>query len=418
MKLTVQCVHNNGARLGSLIGTGQHGDYRLATPLCMLYTRGGSAPHLSSAVLSKCQGVPEVAHMPVNLLAHYQETIEGYHDGMAKFAALGDKLVYTSLHDPAVEVKAGCNDRASVGVLAKHGRVKLDIEGFMKLQESILPDWFQCLSDGDTQRGCSRKRAQKAVDRTLNFLDEILEKYTKSKRMCNSKLFGCIVGGYHLEERLRCTHETVARNVDGFVIEGFHNMGPPSENFVLDENTQAILSEVIKLLPEDKPRLMQAVWRPDNVLYALEMGIDIFDSSYPYIVTERGHALTFMYNFRVNPESNELESETFHGFNINLHDKRYFDDFSPLLKDCTCYACQNFTRAYVNHLLNTSELLASTILMIHNFHHYFMFFQTIREALAENRLEELKQLIIKQVFINKDSNTGVTGLQLTSSKNI
>lgn len=396
MKFQVQCMRSGGARLGSLTGLGKNGEITMDTPMCMLYTRGGSAPHLSADMLRRIQDVPVVAHMPLNQLAQYQESIAGFQRGMGEFAAMGDKLVYTSNNDPAVEVPSGYNDKSSIGLWGKGGKIKLDCEGFVQLLEAVLPDWFQCMSDGDTDSTSTRKRAGKAVDRTLNFLDEILDRVGKSQRLERSAIFGSIVGGYDLRERLRCTRETVARNVQGFVLEGFHRVGPSSEDFDL-QGSSDLIRAIMKLLPEEKPRMMHAVWRPDTVLAAIELGVDIFDSSYAYTVTEKGHALVFTYTCSHDPESDAAPPPLGTGFTINLRDKKYIEDFSPLLKDCKCYACQNFTKAYVNHLLNTSELLATALLMIHNFHHYFQYFRTIQEALRTDRFEELKEVIANQV---------------------
>ncbi|XP_060594806.1 queuine tRNA-ribosyltransferase accessory subunit 2-like [Ruditapes philippinarum] len=364
MKFSIQCVRSQGARLGRLSEIGQNKDVTVETPMCMLYTRGGSAAHLSRDVLQKLQDVPTVAHMPLCHLAQYEESIEGYKDGMAKFTALSDKIVYTSNTDPAVQVPSGYNEKSGIGLWGKGGKLKLDTNGFVKLQEAVLPDIFQCMSDGDTDKTSTRKRANKAVDRTLNFLDDVLDKINKSKRLGKSVMFGSIVGGYDLKERQRCTRETVARNVEGFALEGFHAMGPNAEDFDLSGPAD-LISEIIKLLPEEKPRLMQSVWRPDAVLKAIGLGIDMFDSSYPYVVTERGHALVFKYDYKYNPEKTEEQDCSLPtSLSININDQTYVEDFSPLLADCKCYACENFTKAYINHLLNTSELLASTLLMM------------------------------------------------------
>lgn len=77
---------------------------------------------------------------------------------------------------------------------------------------------------------------------------------------------------------------------------------------------------------------------------------------------------------------------------------RYQDDFGPLLEGCTCYCCQRHTRAYVHHLLVTNELLAGVLLMMHNFQHYFSFFSAIRDALRDNKLDQLKKLVFRQVL--------------------
>lgn len=77
---------------------------------------------------------------------------------------------------------------------------------------------------------------------------------------------------------------------------------------------------------------------------------------------------------------------------------RYQDDFGPLLEGCTCYCCQRHTRAYVHHLLVTNELLAGVLLMMHNFQHYFSFFSAIRDALRDNKLDQLKNLVFRQAL--------------------
>lgn len=77
---------------------------------------------------------------------------------------------------------------------------------------------------------------------------------------------------------------------------------------------------------------------------------------------------------------------------------RYQDDFGPLLEGCTCYCCQRHTRAYLHHLLVTNELLAGVLLMMHNFQHYFSFFGAIRDALKDNKLDQLKKFVFSQAL--------------------
>lgn len=139
---------------------------------------------------------------------------------------------------------------------------------------------------------------------------------------------------------------------------------------------------------------------------------------FPYQVTERGCALTFSFDYQPNPEETLLQqngtqeeikyvdqtkkikttscNQEMTSFEINLKEKRYQEDFDPLVRGCSCYCCKNHTRAYVHHLLVTNELLAGVLLMIHNFEHYFGFFHSIREALKNDRLAKLKELIHRQ----------------------
>ncbi|KAM6177399.1 LOW QUALITY PROTEIN: queuine tRNA-ribosyltransferase accessory subunit 2-like [Erethizon dorsatum] len=190
--------------------------------------------------------------------------------------------------------------------------------------------------------------------------------------------------------------------------------GPRAEYDRLDLD---LLSSVTAALPEDKPRLICGVSWPDEVLECIERGVDIFESFFPYLVTERGCALMFNFDYP-NPEETLLQQNRIQGeikfegqikkikttgcnqkmtsFEINLKEKKYREDFSPLVRECSCYCCKNHTRAYIHHLLVTNELLAGVLLMMHNFEHYFGFFHSIREALKSDRLAQLKELIRRQ----------------------
>ncbi|XP_064616447.1 queuine tRNA-ribosyltransferase accessory subunit 2-like [Liolophura sinensis] len=304
-----------------------------------------------------------------------------------------------------MELPQGYNDKQSVAVWAKGGKYRLEPDHYMDIQEAFQPDVYQALSDGDVGKTTTRKRLQKSIHRTLSFLDECLERHQNSEVLKNAAIFGAIEGGYQIEERLKSAKETSSRPVQGFSIEGFQNFGPKTEDFEFDE-IKDILQKTVSALSADRPRLMQGGWRPDHVLSAVSCGVDILDSSYPYIVTERGEAQVFDFKFSSSKSchgisgeiTEETKEKTYTGasFTIDLKDKRYREDSRPVLPSCQCYCCQTFARSYIHHLLNTSELLASVLLMIHNFHHYFEFFHTIRQAIDEDKFDDLVHLIKKQ----------------------
>ncbi|XP_032888188.1 queuine tRNA-ribosyltransferase accessory subunit 2-like [Amblyraja radiata] len=115
---------------------------------------------------------------------------------------------------------------------------------------------------------------------------------------------------------------------------------------------------------------------------------------------EKNHIFAMLH--RNGSGDNDISSKTsdsdgkVKAFSIDLKDEQFRDDFSPLVEGCPCYCCKNHTRAYLYHLLLTNELLAGVLLMIHNLHHYFAFFQSIRDALKDGHLKDLKELIAKQ----------------------
>ncbi|XP_031815546.1 queuine tRNA-ribosyltransferase accessory subunit 2 isoform X2 [Sarcophilus harrisii] len=325
-----------------------------------------------------------------------------------------ESVFYCSLHDPVNTCPPGYVTNKSVSVWGVGGRLEMTAAKFMTIQQALQPDWFQCLSDGEALCGevFSAKRARKSVDRSLAFLDECLKLQEQSEVLRSCVMIGVIEGGDIREERLRSARETAKRPVGGFLLDGFHG------DAMTKETKLQLMSSVTAELPEDKPRLIFGIGQPDEVLECIEAGVDLFESFFPYQVTERGCALTFSFDYQPNPEDTVLQQngkkkeggdnrdhidkvttikcipET--AFEINLKEKKYRDDFGPLVEGCSCYCCKNHSRAYVHHLLVTNELLAGVLLMMHNFQHYFGFFCAIREALRKDRLGQLKELICKQ----------------------
>ncbi|XP_033105229.1 queuine tRNA-ribosyltransferase accessory subunit 2-like [Anneissia japonica] len=418
MKLILSLVNSGGSRLGKLCEVGRHGDLSMETPCCLLYTRCGLPPHLTPDVMRTLKRLPAATQLTLPTLAESHETVEGIPGGIGHFIGIQNTLYYLSLQDPGIQTPSGYNDKSSASIWVSAGRMRLHVDQYMSMQKAFKPDWYEAMYDGDTPLGCSRKKIQKSINRTLNFLDKCLNIHEESDDLKSSEIFGVIEGGDLLEERLHSVRETVKRPVAGFVLDGFQRY------MMHDDARRKLLAAVVKELPEDKPRLLHGLGRPDDIIDAVEAGVDIFDSSFPYNVTERCCALVFPFKKLEELEHGSKDEkqggcfdglqssvESFIGnvpfdsddtnkdtckkteFEINLREQRYFDDFSPLVKNCECYSCEHHTRAYINHLLRTKELLGPVLLMLHNFHHYFEFFHELRESLRNGSLDQLKDLI-------------------------
>ncbi|XP_065647954.1 queuine tRNA-ribosyltransferase accessory subunit 2-like isoform X1 [Hydra vulgaris] len=166
---------------------------------------------------------------------------------------------------------------------------------------------------------------------------------------------------------------------------------------------------------------MFGILTPDEVINAIELGVDVFDSVIAYDCTDRGCALSFKYNTKKKyaershsfsnsngcyHNNNGVEFKTnnhiakcgknMEDFEMDLHESRYFDDLQALVEGCSCYCCIQYTRAYIHHLLVTKEMLSSVLLMIHNLHHWMNFFEEIQESLKENKFTELKEIVLNQ----------------------
>ncbi|XP_041823771.1 queuine tRNA-ribosyltransferase accessory subunit 2 isoform X2 [Melanotaenia boesemani] len=410
MQLELSRVVYEGARLGVLRGLGRTGQQSLDIPGCLLYTHFGTVPHLTQDTLHTLSNVPSVTQVTLSNIAEHQEVLEEFKHGFRKFAGLHETLLYCSLHDPATPCPTGYTTNKTVSVWGSGGRIELTVSKFMALQKTVQPDWYQSMADGETwQINTSRKRVRKSVDRTLAHLDECLVLHQKSQELDGVGVLGVVEGGDILEERVRSAKETAKRPVAGFCLDGLQTGS-------MDQALRTqLITAVIKELPNDKPRLLQGVGRPDEVLACVEAGVDLFEGFFPFQVTERGCALCFSFDFSLNPERTVLEpnedkdtaGETQQNgdlnctdqtqmtrFEMSLKDKRYHDDFRPLVEGCGCYCCKNHQRAYLHHLLVTNELLAGVLLMVHNISHYQSFFSALREALANDKLDLLKKLVL------------------------
>ncbi|XP_056104869.1 queuine tRNA-ribosyltransferase accessory subunit 2 isoform X1 [Rhinichthys klamathensis goyatoka] len=410
MKLELSRVVQ-GCRLGFLTGLGKSGQYSLELPGCLLYTRCATVPHLTQDTLHTLRDLPSVTQVSVDSLAEHQEVLEEFKEGVRKFAGLHDTVLFSSLHDSANTSPAGHVTNKTVSVWGSGGRLELTTDRFMAIQAAIQPDCYQSMADGETwQANTSRKRVRKAVDRTLAHLDECLVLHQKSQELKQAEIFGVVEGGDIMEERLRSARETAKRPVGGFVLDGFHSAA-------MDQDVRAqLISATSAELPQEKPRLVLGIGRPDEVISCAEAGVDLFESFFPFQVTERGCALCFDYTIDPDPETagtsaptvlelngempavkklNGNEDKNMTPFEMNLKDKRYQDDFRPLVEGCGCYCCKKHMRAYVHHLLVTNELLAGVLLMLHNMAHYLGFFKALREAIASERLQDFKNRVLQ-----------------------
>ncbi|XP_077410300.1 queuine tRNA-ribosyltransferase accessory subunit 2 [Vanacampus margaritifer] len=412
IKLELSRVIQGGSRLGVLKGLGRTGQHSLEVPGCLLYTHCGAVPHLTQDTLHTLGKLPSVTQVSLDHLAEHQEVLEDFKDGFKKFSGLHDTVLFCSLHDPATLNPTGYTTNKTASVWGSGGRIELTAAKFMALQKLVRPDCYVSMADGETwQDNTSRKRVRKSVERTLAHLDECLLVQQVSQELEGAALFGAVEGGDALEERARSARETAKRPVAGFCLDGL-------QSGRLDGTLRKqLIGAMTKELPEDKPRLVQGVGRPDQVLACVEAGVDLFEGFFPFLATERGCALRIRFDAAANPESGHAAPPSASAaepngdqhpddptrmtpFEMDLKDKRYRDDFRPLVEGCGCYCCRNHKRAYVHHLLATNELLSRVLLMLHNTAHYLAFFASLREALAADQVDLLKRRVLAQTETN------------------
>lgn len=152
------------------------------------------------------------------------------------------------------------------------------------------------------------------------------------------------------------------------------------------------LATSIQLLPEDKPKFYFGAAPPHLVFDLVASGIDVFDMTWPNLVTERDAMLVFPTSL-ASPEGHEADrGRTV--YELGLSEEAFRLDLGPLVPGCLCHTCTNFSRAYLHHLVTTREMLARVLLSLHNLHHYHTFFESLQAAVREDTVEQLKVAVL------------------------
>ncbi|GIY47287.1 queuine tRNA-ribosyltransferase accessory subunit 2 [Caerostris extrusa] len=351
----------------------------------MPYTQGGTIPHLTFNTIKRLEDQNMLFLQTLPTIVEFKDAVKQQGKGLNTFVGLPEYPFHISVQTQNDLTPTGYNVNRGVSVWSYGQKKLLTPEEFMDIIKIYKPVSYQALCDSDTPLGCSKKRLNKAVDNSIKFLDECLEEHQSCKELKDVAIFGSIQGGYDSFLRKKSTEATVSRAVDGFIIDGFHINGSDTENIDFLKMKQ-ILHEILPLLPEDKPRILHGAFEPQIILEAIKCGIDIFDSSYAHKLTENGEASIFPLNaipdYILNDVADPKPKRAKYCCVLPLKDDLYKDDFNPIIETCECYTCKHYVRAYIHHLLVTSELLANILLMIHNHHHFCKFFENIRDVLS------------------------------------
>ncbi|KAJ4850640.1 hypothetical protein Tsubulata_023975 [Turnera subulata] len=407
MKFSVKTWSNGKARTGLL----QLGNCPspIETPSLLLSTRKGLPLFISPDLLPSLP-LPDsylLQFSPLHFLEGLSTKTIAAIGGLHQMLGLHDYVYAAVLRDP-IQCLPECDASNKFGASFETpcGRVLVKPADYMDMIASMKPNIWASLAD-EVPAWVSSKRNRTSVDRTVKWLDECIA--LGSAKAAGGALFGAIVGGSNIEERKRCAQEAAIRNVSGYWIGGF-GLGESMDERpallnavtvsfkltrVLFKNTDYFECFIFKAkgewlfycvrleihaacwmnrvvtvvcivgsevmievrdagcqdsLQEEKPRLVCGLELPEEVLQGVAAGIDLFDSS---------------------------------------------KDATPIVQNCVCYTCQNHTKAYINHLLNVHEMLAQTLLEIHNTHHFLGFFRSIREAIKEGRFDLFRQMFVQ-----------------------
>jgi queuine tRNA-ribosyltransferase len=239
--------------------------------------------------------------------------------------------------------------------------LELSPERAVEIQENLDSDIAMCL-DECPPFGTPGEYVREAVRRTVLWAERSRAHHKKPEQA----LFGIVQGGTDTDLRRECAAQLIKLDFAGYALGGF-SVGETTVQML------SALAPTTTVLPTDRPRYLMGVGRPEDIVEAVACGVDMFDCVLP---TRNGR---------------NASAFTFDG-PIRLRNARFKRDPEPIESGCSCYACRNFSRAYVHHLFLAAEMLGPTLLSLHNVAFYCRLMTQIRQAIREGRFGEYRSV--------------------------
>jgi queuine tRNA-ribosyltransferase len=245
-------------------------------------------------------------------------------------------------------------------------------ESVMDIERSIGAD-FMMAFDECTPYPCEEKYARDSMHMTHRWLDRCIARFnsTPNKYGYEQALLPIVQGSVYKDLRKQSSEYIASKNLDGNAIGGL-SVGEPAE--MMYEMTDLVCG----ILPKDKPRYLMGVGTPANILECIALGIDMFDCVMP--TRNARHGLLFTRN----------------GI-INIKNEKWKSDFSVIDADSDCFADQQYSKAYLRHLMHCEEILGAQIASLHNLHFYLWLVGEARKKIIEGTFALWKNEMVKKV---------------------
>jgi len=255
---------------------------------------------------------------------------------------------------------------------ASNERIFITPEKDMEIQLDINSDIAMCLDEMPPVKG-DRRKITEAVRKTILWAercklhhDKLQQKLPKNKRQL---LWGIIQGGLFNDLREKCSKKMVRMDFDGYSIGGLALGEPKKEEYRIVRNT-------IKFIPKNKPVYLMGVGSPDEIVEAISQGVDMFDSRFPTQNARHGTIFTSEGKLRIK----QL-----------IH----FGSRKPLDKNCNCFVCKNYTRAFIRYQLKNQETVGMRLCTYHNIYFLQNLMKQCKEEIRKGTFNSFKKKIMK-----------------------
>ena len=236
-------------------------------------------------------------------------------------------------------------------------RLLLTPEESMRIQRALNSDIVMAF-DECTPWPATEKQARKSMELSMRWAE-------RSKRAHEGNanaLFGIVQGSVYEDLREQSLRELQEIQFDGYAIGGLA-VGEPAAD------RSRIMHRLLAHMPADKPRYLMGIGTPEDLIEAVLAGVDMFDCVLPTRNARNGWLYT-------------------RSGDVKIRNAKWRDDPRPLDEACACYACRNFSRAYLHHLQRANEILGARLNTIHNLHYYLQLMKALRAAIEAGRLAD------------------------------
>jgi queuine tRNA-ribosyltransferase len=254
-------------------------------------------------------------------------------------------------------------------------------QGVIDIQKDLGSDIIMPL-DECVHYPASLDHAERAMERTLEWARQSREHFAHSQSAGAGRdgqiLFGIVQGATYQDLRRVSVERLIEMDFAGYALGGI-SVGEPRD---LRYN---IIEFVTRILPQNKPRYLMGVGLPEDIIQAVESGVDMLDCVVPTRYGRNGTAFTS-------------------AGKLTVRNAGFSQDFTPLDKECQCYTCTNFSRSYLRHLFNSAEILGLRLVSLHNVYFFLELLRKIREAISKDRFTDFKKYFLTNY--NQDSTKG------------
>ncbi len=237
-------------------------------------------------------------------------------------------------------------------------KIFMDAEKSMQIQYDLGSDVVM-IFDECTPYPATHDEARISMERSIRWADRSRNEFDRQENQ--NSLFGIVQGGVYEDLRDVSVKALTDIGFDGYAVGGLA-VGEPKEDM------HRVLEHTCPQLPEDKPRYLMGVGKPEDLVEGVRRGIDMFDCVMPTRNARNGHLFVT-------------------GGVIKIRNAKHKLDTTPLDPECDCYTCQNYSKSYLHHLDRCNEILGARLNTIHNLRYYQRLMESIRTAIDEDRFD-------------------------------